>query len=540
MSSDLQAVSNVPGAPRIGSGSWAKPGLHSRSTSATSTHQVAHANAHVNVIEDGPDNLEEVLDTVDEGDSYSVDNQHGLGITVAGPSSEQDQLNHAHDEEMLDNSDSSGLSVRQDEQSWTAASAAVSKQVTRSGSSNETFELDLDAALDDVAASQDIEQGRRAGQAEYDGMEVDNRTNKKLKRDNSGLNVVSQRPTTSHRSSASNGRLAITPVDPENWLVLREEVQRAAEVKIAQVQRDYKEDLDAWDMSMVAEYSDEIFAYMEELEVRRAAFVCSLFLQRAEGCLFRQIASMPNPVYMKEQTEIEWPMRTTLIDWLMQVHMRYHMLPETLWITINIVDRFLSNRVVSLIKLQLVGITAMFVAAKYEEIMAPSVDEFVYMTENNYAREEILKGERIVLQSLEFQISTYCSPYSWVRRISKADDYDIQTRTLSKFLMEVTLLDHRFLRAKPSMVAAVGMYLARRMLDGEWTDAFIYYSKYTESQLATPTSFLLSAISADDFEERFVYQKYASKKFLKASIFARQWAKATLESATRAHELSQK
>lgn len=64
-------------------------------------------------------------------------------------------------------------------------------------------------------------------------------------------------------------------------------------------------------------------------------------------------------------------MRTTLIDWLLQVHLRYHMLPETLWIAVNIVDRFLSARVVSLIKLQLVGVTAMFIAAKYEEILAP-------------------------------------------------------------------------------------------------------------------------------------------------------------------------
>jgi G2/mitotic-specific cyclin 1/2 len=97
-----------------------------------------------------------------------------------------------------------------------------------------------------------------------------------------------------------------------------------------------------------------------------------------------------------------------------------------------------------------------------------SVEEFVYMTENGYTKDEILKGERIILQTLDFSISPYCSPYSWVRRISKADDYDIQTRTLSKFLMEVTLLDHQFLRAKPSMIAAVGMYLARRMLGGDW------------------------------------------------------------------------
>jgi len=171
---------------------------------------------------------------------------------------------------------------------------------------------------------------------------------------------------------------------------------------------------------------------------------------------------------MSGQNEITWEMRQTLVDWLLQVHLRYHLLPETLWIAVNIVDRFLTHRVVSLVKLQLVGVTALFIASKYEEILAPSVDEFVFMTENGYSREEVLKGERIILQTLDFKVSQYCSPYSWMRKISKADNYDIQTRTLSKFLTEVTLLDHRFLRVKPSLVAAVGMYTARRMLGGDW------------------------------------------------------------------------
>jgi hypothetical protein len=161
-------------------------------------------------------------------------------------------------------------------------------------------------------------------------------------------------------------------------------------------------------------------------------------------------------------------MRQTLVDWLLQVHLQYHLLPETLWIAVNIVDRFLTKRVVSLVKLQLVGVTAMFVAAKYEEILAPGVEEFVYVTENGYSKEEIFKGERIVLHTLDFKVSQYCSPYSWMRKISQADDYDIQTRTLGKFLTEVTLLDHRFLRVKPSLIAAVGMYSARRMLGGDW------------------------------------------------------------------------
>lgn len=177
---------------------------------------------------------------------------------------------------------------------------------------------------------------------------------------------------------------------------------------------------------------------------------------------------MPKADYMDSQSELTWDMRVTLVDWLLQVHLRYHMLPETLWIAINIIDRFLSNRTVSVVKLQLVGITAIFIAAKYEEILAPSVEEFVFMTEEGFTKDEILKGERIILQALDFQISHYCSPYNWMRRISKADDYDLQTRTLSKFLIEVTLVDSRFLRAKASLVAAVGMYSARTMLGGDW------------------------------------------------------------------------
>ena len=177
---------------------------------------------------------------------------------------------------------------------------------------------------------------------------------------------------------------------------------------------------------------------------------------------------MPNPNYMEMQKDLAWNMRGILTDWLIQVHSRFRLLPETLFLAVNIIDRFLSMRVVSLAKLQLVGITAMFIAAKYEEILAPSVDEFVFMTEKGYKKEEILKGERIVLQTLDFKISHYCSPYSWMRRISRADDYDIQTRTLSKFLIEITLLDHRFIRVKPSLVAAVGMYCARKMLGGDW------------------------------------------------------------------------
>ncbi|CAJ0762884.1 9054_t:CDS:2, partial [Entrophospora sp. SA101] len=64
------------------------------------------------------------------------------------------------------------------------------------------------------------------------------------------------------------------------------------------------------------------------------------------------------------------------------------------------------------------------------------------------------------------------------------DHYYIPARTVAKYLMEVTLLDHAFLTCKPSMIAAASLYLARIMLKcGEWTANLIHYSTYTEEQI---------------------------------------------------------
>ncbi|KAJ7637703.1 cyclin [Mycena polygramma] len=296
---------------------------------------------------------------------------------------------------------------------------------------------------------------------------------------------------------------ATAPKPPRVWPDVSTERALQYQKEVQAIREAFQDDVDIYDTTMVSEYAEDIFEYMNELEEKM----------------------MPGADYMTHQNEITWAMRQTLVDWLLQVHLRYHMLPETLWIAVNIVDRFLTHRTVSLIKLQLVGVTAMFIAAKYEEILAPSVEEFVYMTENGYNKEEILKGERIMLQTLEFRISHYCSPYSWMRKISKADDYDIQTRTLSKFLTEVTLLDFRFLRVKPSLIAAVGMYCARKMLDGDWNEAFVFYSGYTEDQLVPGHDMLVEKLTERNFSRQYVYKKYSHKKFLKASWFAVEWAK---------------
>lgn len=185
---------------------------------------------------------------------------------------------------------------------------------------------------------------------------------------------------------------------------------------------------------------------------------------------------IPNAKYMDEiQVDMTWSMRSILMDWVLQVHNRFNLVPETLFLTVNIIDRFLSQKIISLAKLQLVGATAIFIAAKYEEINCPNVQEIIFMVDNGYSREELLKAERFMLTLLDFELGCP-GPYTFLRRISKADDYDLETRTLAKYFIEVTVMDERFVGCTGSYVAAGAHALARAMLrKGDWVSFDPFY-----------------------------------------------------------------
>ncbi|KAI0031941.1 A/B/D/E cyclin [Vararia minispora EC-137] len=260
-----------------------------------------------------------------------------------------------------------------------------------------------------------------------------------------------------------------------------------------------REDVD--DPLMVSEYVVEIFEYLKEVEQ----------------------TSLPNPNYMENQKDLAWKMRGILTDWLIQVHLRFRLLPETLFLAVNIIDRFLSARVVSLAKLQLVGITCMFIAAKVEEIVSPSASDFLRCADSSYSQVEILQAERYILKTLEWNMS-YPNPIHFLRRISKADEYNVQVRTIAKYLMEIQCVEWRLIAAPPSLLAAASIWLSRLMLGREeWTPNLAHYSSYAESALIPTANLMLNYILKSVRHPSF-YKKYASKKFMKASVFARKWA----------------
>ncbi|KAJ2159390.1 G2/mitotic-specific cyclin [Coemansia sp. RSA 552] len=265
---------------------------------------------------------------------------------------------------------------------------------------------------------------------------------------------------------------------------------------------------DADDPLMVSEYICDIIDYMREQEQK----------------------TMPDHLYMNKQTELTWDMRRVLVNWMVQAHYQLRMLPETLFLAVNLVDRFLSKRQVSLPKVQLVGLTGLLVACKYEEMATPHVQDFAYLAGNCYSVDEIMNAEVFMLRVLDFDLS-FPSPLTFLRRVSKAEAYDVQTRTVAKYLMEICLVDNRLMSFPPSHIAAAGICLARRMLkSGPWNANLRHYSGYTETELQPCMALMLDHMLRP-FDEEFVFKKYQHKRYLKASIFCREWV------ARHRHEL---
>eukprot|EP00262_Sarcandra_glabra_P021838 TRINITY_DN939_c1_g1_i1.p1 TRINITY_DN939_c1_g1~~TRINITY_DN939_c1_g1_i1.p1 ORF type:complete len:153 (+),score=10.43 TRINITY_DN939_c1_g1_i1:276-734(+) len=109
--------------------------------------------------------------------------------------------------------------------------------------------------------------------------------------------------------------------------------------------------------------------------------------------------------YMDSQTEINEKMRAILADWLIEVHNKFDLMPKTLYLTLHIVDRYVSMKTVPRRELQLVGITAMLISCKYEEIWAPEINDFVCISHRAYSREQILAMEKVMLNKLEWSLT---------------------------------------------------------------------------------------------------------------------------------------
>ncbi|MCO5573124.1 hypothetical protein L7F22_026889 [Adiantum nelumboides] len=228
------------------------------------------------------------------------------------------------------------------------------------------------------------------------------------------------------------------------------------------------------------------------------------------------------PDYMSQQVHINEKMRAVLVDWLIEVHYKYRLMPETLFLTTNLIDRYLALKSVERKSLQLVGMTAMLIASKYEEIWAPEIKDLILISDNAYTRQQILDMEKVMLNVLRFNLCIP-TPYMFLVRFLKAAGADRQMSLLAFYFVELCLVDYAMLGFLPSMLAASAVYLARNTLksgqEARWSTTLSWHSGYQEAQLIECASLIVDLHKkAGDGNVMVVHRKYAQTKFYSVAL----------------------
>ncbi|XP_066355844.1 cyclin-A3-2-like [Miscanthus floridulus] len=225
------------------------------------------------------------------------------------------------------------------------------------------------------------------------------------------------------------------------------------------------------DPQLCGSYASDIYTYLRFLEVEPQRRSRSDYIEAV-------------------QADVTAHMRSILVDWLVEVAEEYKLVADTLYLAISYVDRFLSVNALGRDKLQLLGVASMLIAAKYEEISPPHPEDFCYITDNTYTKEELLKMESDILKLLKFELGNPTIK-TFLRRFTRSAHEDkkrsiLLMEFLGSYLAELSLLDYGCLRFLPSVVAASVLFVARLTIDpnvNPWNTKLQKMTGYKVSEL---------------------------------------------------------
>ncbi|KAL9251658.1 G2/mitotic-specific cyclin-1-like protein [Drosera capensis] len=273
-------------------------------------------------------------------------------------------------------------------------------------------------------------------------------------------------------------------------------VSDEVEVEMEDIFEDSIMDIDGRDAKnhplAVVDYVEDLYAYYKKMEGR----------------------SRVSPDYMEQQADINQKMRAILMDWLIEVHYKFELREESLFLTVNLIDRFLEKQSVVRKKLQLVGLIALLLACKYEEVSVPTVDDLIFISDKAYTRRDLLDMEKLMLNKLQFNLSTP-TPYVFMRRFLKAVESDEKLELTSSFLIELSLVEYEMLKYSPSLLAAAAVYTAQCTVYGfkQWSKTCEWHT--AEHELLLECSRLMVGFhqKAGTGKLTGVHRKYSTSKF---------------------------
>ncbi|XP_078067655.1 G2/mitotic-specific cyclin-B3 [Mustelus asterias] len=272
-----------------------------------------------------------------------------------------------------------------------------------------------------------------------------------------------------------------------------EDVDESTDIKLPVYDDVDEENLS--DPFLNATYANDIFSYMKEREEK--------FVLKG---------------YMQKQPDLNIEMRAILVDWMVEVQENFELNHETLYLAVKLVDHYLAMTVCMRETLQLLGSTGILIAAKFDERCPPCVDDFLYICDDAYQREELLSMEVNILRTLKFDINIPVA-YRFLRRYAKCARANLETLTLARYICELTLQEYEFIWESASKLAASCLLLALKMKElGGWTPTLEHYTGYPVTDLHSLMRRLnLLLYNKPDEKLKAVRYKYAHKVFFEVA-----------------------
>jgi len=224
--------------------------------------------------------------------------------------------------------------------------------------------------------------------------------------------------------------------------------------------------------------------------------------------------------YMTAQMEITELMRAILVDWLVEVQESFELNHETLYTAVKMTDIYLAKKQVRKEDLQLVGATASLIACKVDERIPPMVDDFLYVCDDAYTRDQLMKMERKMLSVVGFDVG-YSLSYRFLRRYGRVCKVTMPVLTLARYILEFSLMEYSInVDTSDSEVAAACLVLALKMkgIKG-YGPTLAYYSGYELKELDTMVQKLLAMLQKPARENlKTVRSKYSHRVFHEVAL----------------------
>ncbi|GFO31986.1 G2/mitotic-specific cyclin-b3 [Plakobranchus ocellatus] len=217
-------------------------------------------------------------------------------------------------------------------------------------------------------------------------------------------------------------------------------------------------------------------------------FHVSIYAQEIFDYYKRRELMFRIPPYLgTTQCHITAYMRTVLVDWLVEIQENFELNHETLYLAVKLIDLYLSRVDVDVEKeiLQLIGCAAVFIASKFDERCPPLIEDFTYICDNAFDRAQFIEMEMEVLRKVDFDLGIPIS-YRFLRRYAKIGRLSMETLTLARYILELSLMEYDLVKERDSMIAASALYIAMKMRsEGAWEGDIVKTCGYEAKDLET-------------------------------------------------------